>query len=197
MIEFKNIGLAFDGKEVFHDFSVDFQKDKLISISGPSGSGKTTLLKMIPGIVRPDKGEIIIEGQKLNAETIKEWRSKLIYVPQNINLPVRNGEELIELLELEDSKNLIIQNMEILGLSAQDLGKSFQELSGGQKQRVLIAVSLAQEKSIVIMDEPTSALDEKNIERLIQLIHQQEGKTIISSSHNPIWLKASDKEVKL
>lgn len=197
MIEFKNIGLAFDGKEVFHDFSVDFQKDKLISISGPSGSGKTTLLKMIPGIVRPDKGEIIIEGQKLNAETIKEWRSKLIYVPQNINLPVRNGEELIELLELEDSKNLIIQNMEILGLSAQDLGKSFQELSGGQKQRVLIAVSLAQDKSIVIMDEPTSALDEKNIERLIQLIHQQEGKTIISSSHNPIWLKASDKEVKL
>lgn len=132
----------------------------------------------------------------VSRENIKKIREKLVWVPQNINLSVDSGEELMNLLEVDDREK-VITNLEFLGLSKKDLELSFDKLSGGQKQRMVISVCLALGRSILLLDEPTSALDDASISRLSLLLKSPRGLTVLSVSHNESWINMSDKNIEL
>jgi polar amino acid transport system ATP-binding protein/putative ABC transport system ATP-binding protein len=77
------------------------------------------------------------------------------------------------------------------------LYKPFDEISGGQKQRIIIAICMSLDRKILLLDEPTSALDNESIDDLIALVKRIKNMTLLSASHNPLWIKAMDQVVEL
>ena len=164
---------------------------------GESGKGKTTLLKLIQGFELPDEGEIWVDGELLGEESVLALRNKMVWIPQNIHLPVANGEKLLELLELNNHQDQVAMYLQQLGLPRDILKKDFAEISGGQKQRIIIAICLCIERPIIMMDEPTSSLDETSIHLLLETLRGLKNKTIISASHNKTWMKQADSIIAL
>jgi polar amino acid transport system ATP-binding protein/putative ABC transport system ATP-binding protein len=197
MIKGNNISLRFKDNLILSNFNFEVISGEKVCLSGISGRGKTTLLKLIQGYVLPDVGEVYIDGILLNEKTVNQLRSKIIWIPQNINLPVNKGLQLMELLDISDRRNEVVSFLIQLGLSEEILQQDFQKVSGGQKQRIIISICLSLDKEIILMDEPTSSLDEGAIKQLVATIKSLKGKTILSASHNSTWIKHSDKVIQL
>lgn len=198
MISAHNIRLSFDKNNyIFEDFSFKIEKKTHVCFAGESGSGKSSVIKMLQGYVIPEKGIISVDGLDLNHKNISSIRSIITYVPQNINLPIKNGYEIIKLLGSAVKSEYINDLLEGLGLSKDFLLKDFDEISGGQKQRVVIGVCLALDREILLFDEPTAALDSESVQKLIKLVNSLKNKTIVSASHNPEWIEAAKKTINL
>ena len=197
MIELKNIDLNFSDKQIFNSLNISIEKGENVIFSGASGRGKSTLLKMIQGYVLPDNGEIFVDKWQLTPQNIKNIRNSVVWIPQNINLPVNNGIELLQLMNISDNLPKVHELAKNLMLEKELLSKDFTKISGGQKQRVIISICLSIDRDIILMDEPTSALDADSISALIQTLSKLENKTIVSASHNEQWLKEAGRVVKL
>lgn len=197
MVRLDNITLSFADKSIFENFSTDIKRGENVCFSGASGRGKSSLLKVIQGYITPQKGNITINDIELSSSSINKIRESIIWIPQNINLPVNNAIELMSIMDISFNKKHINTYLEELGLDANILSKDFTKISGGQKQRIIIAICLSLNKEIILMDEPTSSLDEDSISLLINTLKNMSGKTIISASHNLTWLNSVDKVIKL
>ncbi|MBN2280908.1 MAG: ABC transporter ATP-binding protein [Candidatus Marinimicrobia bacterium] len=197
MIEFKNVNLKYSETPIFKQLNFKIEQGERVCFSGPSGRGKSTLLKMMQGYALPDDGEILINGWQLGPHRIKQIRDLIIWVPQNINLPVNTGVELLDLMALSSKLSRVQEIASDLLLEADIIKKDFSKISGGQKQRLIISVCLSLDKPIILMDEPTSSLDFESIEALVRLLTSLKNKTLISASHNEQWLNASGRVVKL
>lgn len=198
MIKIENVNLTFNNEIVLNNVNYTINKGENICFWGSSGSGKTSLLKILNGIITPQTGKVIIDNIELNQESIKNIRTKISWIPQNINLPVNNSEQLIQLLQLnEEQQSDYIDYIHRLGLHKDIVQKSFQKVSGGQKQRIVISAILALKKPILLLDEPTSALDNESVKKLIKLIIEDLNYTVISATHDIQWSEAADKILKL
>lgn len=191
MIKCERINLRFGDKIIFDDLNIVIKKGEHLCISGASGKGKSTFLRLLQGYVIPDAGTITINETILTPVNIRALRKQMAWIPQNINLPVHNGMELITMLQLNDKLQNILSIADRLGLEKDLISQDFLKISGGQKQRLIIAICLAMDKEILIMDEPTAALDSESIHKLAHYIGELNGKTIVSASHNPIWLESA------
>lgn len=186
-IEIKNISKSYKNKNVFNDFSIEIPKGKFVSFIGSYGSGKTTLLKMIAGIERIDKGEILIDGvspKKLKDELklgfvfqepmLLPWKN----VIDNINFPLKiigkndntSAIELLKLVELEEKRDCYPN-----------------KLSGGMQRIVSILRTAILNPLVMLLDEPLSSIDEINRddlhEKLIK-IHNENNQTTILVTHS-------------
>ena len=197
MIQLENVQLSFDGKVILKDLSFHVEKGRNVCVSGPSGIGKSSILRMLQGYIIPDAGHILVGGVLLTKDTVKDIRSEMAYVPQNINLPVYSGVELMALLLLESRTELIEHYIEELGLEKEMTQRSFDEISGGEKQRIIISVCLSLGRKILLLDEPTSSLDDESIGRIIKVIRNLSDVTVVSASHNPEWIRAMDYSIDL
>ena len=197
MIECKNISLSFSDTILFEDFNLYVEKKENVCLSGASGKGKTTLLKILQGYIIPDDGHIQIENKTVSPSTIRQIRDSIIWIPQNINLPVNNGLELIKLMNIRAKTDRIKNFAEELGLDNDIISKDFSIISGGQKQRIIISICLSLNKKIILMDEPTSSLDKKSIGLLINVIHSLQEKTVLSASHNQQWINSTGRTISL
>lgn len=197
MIRGEHIDLCFSGKEIFSDLNFHVKKGGTVCVSGVSGRGKSTLLKMLQGYVIPDAGTIKIAGKILSKESIREIRTKIAWIPQNINLPVNSGRELLSLMEVNDKRDKALFFMDQLGLDKSILDKDFKKISGGQKQRIIMAICFSLERELILMDEPTASLDERSISLLINTMKSLKNQTFISASHNATWLENMDEIISL
>jgi len=197
MIAFENVSLKFESETVFDNLSFTINEGSHAVVAGPSGSGKSSVIKLIQGYLHSQKGNIYVDNLLLSKKSIGNIRSSIAYVPQNINLPVNNGIELAQLIGIAQKQPLIEKNLSELNLSSHFLFKSFDEISGGQKQRIIIAICMSLERKILLLDEPTSALDNESIDDLIALVKRIKNMTLLSASHNPLWIKAMDQVVEL
>lgn len=193
MIKCKDISLSFDGKKVLDNLNIHIEKGEHACIRGISGKGKSTFLKILQGYVLPSSGTIEINGEQLNAANIKSIRKSMVWIPQNINLPVQNGLELAQMMNLQVQESTVNKLLNQLGLEFDIINKDFSKISGGQKQRVVIAICFALDKDIVLMDEPAASLDDESTSLIIKVVKQFSGKTIVSASHNHLWVKSADK----
>ena len=195
LIEVRNLTFSYtEGNEVLSDLSFNIEKGDYVTIIGHNGSGKSTLARLLVGLLVPKRGDIIIDGLKLDEENVYKIREKLGIVFQNpdnqfIGSTVKDdiafGLEN-RLVKSEEMDEIINKYASIVGLE-KFLDKEPTALSGGQKQRVAIAGVLAMKPDIIIFDEATSMLDpkgKKDIKDLMNKIHGDGKYTIISITHD-------------
>jgi polar amino acid transport system ATP-binding protein/putative ABC transport system ATP-binding protein len=197
LIAFHHVNLSFSGKQIFENLNITINEEEKICFSGPSGRGKSTLLKMLQGYVLPDSGEILINKWSMTPHNIRYIRDSIVWIPQNINLPVNNGLELLKLMHLDENLSQVKAIAKSLLLEEEILSKDFSIISGGQKQRIIIAICLSIDRNILLMDEPTASLDAVSVEALLSTILSLSNKTVISASHNDFWLKNFGKVIPL
>lgn len=184
---------------VLRNLNLSVSRGERVAIIGESGSGKTTLLKVILGIHKPIKGEVLVHGvpiYKLPWKRRVEVIRKIGYVPQDqyraLNPSLRVDQILAEPLEaLKLGKDLIKEKVQeiarLVGLPSYVLKLTPDELSGGMRQRVLIARALVHKPTILLLDEPTSALDvsvQAQIINLLNDIYVQLRPTLILVTHD-------------
>jgi putative ABC transport system ATP-binding protein len=181
------------------DINLTIDKGDLVVLSGPSGSGKTTLLNIIGGLDSPTGGEVTLDGQRitgLSEAALSEIRRDQIgFVFQAYNLiPVLTARENIEyVMKLQGRKQDACdrRTMEVAEKLAIDslLDKLPGQMSGGQQQRVAVARAVAATPKLVLADEPTANLDSvtaASLMEMMQRLNEDEGVTIIFSSHDPL-----------
>ena len=169
------------------DVSFSVQAGELVALVGPSGSGKTTILALLAGLLRPNQGQVYMNGQNLSdmkeAKITAIRRKSIGFTFQTNNLvsylTVLENVELILKLNGRSGEQGQARARELLaqlGL-AERLNNMPWQLSGGQQQRVAIARALVHEPSVFLADEPTASLDTERahqvIETLADLIHRQ------------------------
>lgn len=164
-VQMDHIYKTFDGFHASSDVSFGVGKGQLAALLGPSGSGKTTILRMIAGLDRPDSGDIIINGMRVN--DLPGSRRGIGFVFQNYALfrYMTVADNIAFGLEVQkkSKKEIKCRVDELLELvSMQDLGKRYpHQLSGGQRQRVAFARALAPSPQLLLLDEPFAAIDAK------------------------------------
>jgi putative ABC transport system ATP-binding protein len=202
LIEIQNLSKSYvRGKqsiEVLHQLSLGIPKGDFVALMGPSGSGKTTLLNLIGGLDQPTRGEVTIDGKRidqLSGNALAAWRARNVgFVFQFYNLmPELTAEKNVELPLLltglsgaNRTKRARIA-LEVVGLGDRGRHKP-KELSGGQEQRVAIARALVADPTLLVCDEPTGDLDRKTADeilRLLQTLNTEQGKTIVMVTHDP------------
>ncbi len=173
-ISLKNINKTFDGKTIFDNYSVSFEKGKRYCIMGQSGIGKTTLFNFLLKLKTPDSGEIIGVPESVSAVFQEDRLFEAFSAIENIKAVAGKSAANEE----------IAQILSQLGLSgSEDLKVS--KLSGGMKRRVAIARALLADSQLLVMDEPFKGLDaETRIKTAKVILEHTENKTVIFSTHD-------------
>lgn len=190
-VELKDINKSFGNFKASDNVNLGIEKGKLIGLLGPSGSGKTTILRMIAGLERPDSGEIIINGVRVN--DIAPSKRGIGFVFQNYALfrYMTVFDNIAFGLEVRKENTTVIKErvMELIKLiGLEGLEKRYpSQLSGGQKQRVAFARALAPNPHLLLLDEPFAAIDAKvrhELRSWLRSMIDQVGVTSIFVTHD-------------
>ena len=164
-VEARGVRKSFGDHEVLRGVSFTVERGEIFVLMGPSGSGKSVLLKHIIGLEEADAGELLIEGQSIHTEGLRDrYRMAMVFqsgallssltVGENVGLYLREH----RLKSEAEIQRTVAEKLEIVGLKGAE-EKIPGELSGGMKKRVAIARALVIEPQLVLYDEPTSELD--------------------------------------
>ena len=179
------------GRAIFEGLNLKFEKSDFITLSGENGIGKTTLTKMLIGIIKPDSGVVLLDGDDVKLLECYEIGKKIGYLFQNPNIQLFNRSIKEELYFASDygvktSGDINQRYKDIVELLSLEkaLNTPIVQLSQGEQQRVAIGTILMNDPEFIILDEPTVGLDEerKNTlkDTLIKLNNQGIGLLVIS-----------------
>lgn len=206
-VVFKHVKKNYGVINAINDIDFEIRSGDFVFIVGSSGAGKSTILKLILNQIKPSSGEVFVDGQLMNRndkKTIDKIRRQIGVIYQDYQLiPDKTVEENIALaLDIINfptdkipEKIEIVINQVNLG-SRRHLFPS--QLSGGELQRASLSRALAVEPKIILADEPTGNLDTENAWNLIKLIkdiNEQNGTTIIMTTHNLDIIQSLDKRI--
>jgi phospholipid/cholesterol/gamma-HCH transport system ATP-binding protein len=196
MIKITNLEKSFDGQKVLDGINLSVAEKEIVAIMGKSGGGKSVLLKHIIGILKPDRGSVLLDGidiTTLRGRGLDKIREKFgvlfqggalfdsLTVYQNIAFPLRERTKLSK----NEIRERVIKALEDVGLKGS--GRKYPaEISGGMRKRAALARALITEPKIVFFDEPTTGLDPVivgSIHRLIIDAHKKYGFTGLIISH--------------
>jgi len=194
-IETKNLSKSFSDKKVLQDISFSASSGESLAIIGQSGVGKSVLLKCILGLVKPDLGKVLFNDKELTGKNRLNFLSTFGMLFQGAalfdslsvweNITFRHKYE--GRMSSQDRKELAIEKLKLVGLSAELVHLTPAELSGGMQKRVGLARAIASEPKILFFDEPTAGLDPimaQTINHLIRAIVAKLGATAITISHD-------------
>ncbi len=188
---------------------IDFTADRgeIVSLEGPSGSGKTTFLSILGCILTPTTGEVVIDGERVDAKRLAQIRRRSLgFVFQQFNLfPSLNAVENVEYalnvkgMGGRDAKLEAERVIEAVGLADR---KNFlpRDLSGGQKQRIAIARALAGNAPILLADEPTANLDSVVGTQVLEMFRdlaKKENRALVIVTHDPKVRSIADRVVQI
>ena len=181
MIEFDRVSFSYGNRLVLNDLSFSVHEDERAAILGGSGDGKTTVLKLIVGLLRPDSGKILIDGEDITEKTEDELRDirikfSMVFqdgalfdslsVKENVAFPLREYTRMTE----EEIDRKVRELLKRVGLE-EAIGHMPEELSGGMHRRVAIMRSMAAfEPKMFLYDEATTGLDPVSADVICKLI---------------------------
>jgi putative ABC transport system ATP-binding protein len=192
------------------DIDLGILKGEFVAVVGKSGSGKTTLLNVLAGIDRPTKGEISVDGSKIDCfseSQLAEWRGRTIglvfqffqllptlTIAENVMLPM----DFVGIIRSAKRRSKALELLEVVGISDQ-ADKLPASLSGGQQQRAAIARALANDPPILMADEPTGNLDEATRTSVLELFAKlnHEGRTLVVVTHERDVNRYADRLITL
>ena len=191
MIEIKKVTKTYNNKiKAIRDLSLDIPDGKIIGFIGLNGAGKTTLIKMMTGILKPDKGSIIINGLDI-AENPIEVKQDIGYITDNPDMFLRlTGIEFInfisDIYNIDDKTrkeriSYLTKEFELTDI----LDKPMQGYSHGMKQKMMVVAALVHSPKVWILDEPMVGLDPKSALVLKKMMkeHAKNGNTVFFSTH--------------
>ena len=195
IVRFERVSLSYGENQVLKDFSLEVPRGQCLTIIGSSGCGKTTMLKMINGLLTPDTGRILMDGQDISQTDLTRLRRGIGYAIQNVGLfphmTVRQNIAYVPSLskqwDKETERRQVAELLKTVGLEEAMADRYPSELSGGQKQRVGIARALAAKPSLMLMDEPFGAVDSitrKGLQKELKRLHKELGLTILFVTHD-------------
>ena len=202
-IELKNVSFAYENNNVVEDLSLKIKKNSSVAWVGESGSGKSTIIKLIMGLVKYDKGSLLIDGKELSKINLNSYYDNVTYVSQEA--PIFDGtlrenlvfdkiiddDEIIKVLKLVCLDKLF-EKLED-GLDT-ELGEKGIRMSGGERQRVALARLFFDDSKLIILDEATSAMDNITEKTVMEnVIKHLEDKTLIVIAHRLETIKDVDK----
>lgn len=199
IVSLSNVSFQYAGRtqQVFREFSLDIQPGTLTAILGPNGSGKTTLLHLILGYIQPTDGVVLL-GRRPREQYSRRAIGKLIglvsqdeYIPFNFTVMeyvLLGRAPHLQILQTPSAHDVqlacdVLEHLEIRALAHAPL----QSLSGGERQLTMIARTMVQQPSILLLDEPTSHLDLGNSNRVLTLLRNlvKQNATVIFTTQNP------------
>ena len=192
LVEFRDLHKAFGDKEVLRGVDLLVNRGETQVIMGSSGSGKSVLLSMLVGLLSPDAGQVLVEGEDVTRyATIDEWRRVWLRtgflfqgaalfdsmtVGENIAFPLREHEKLSE-VEIASRVAEVLSWIELDGIEQ----KMPSELSGGMQKRVGLARAIVLQPEIVVYDEPTTGLDPLTSDTISELIRRLQRERQVTS----------------
>ena len=196
MIKVESIHKSFDGLEVLRGATLEVAKGEILALIGRSGYGKSVLLKHVAGLMRPDRGCVLIDGKdigSLRGKELEQARSRFGFVFQNgalfdsltvfenVAFPLREKTKLSE----QEIKSRVLSILDEVGLRATE-NKYPAQISGGMIRRTALARALVRSPEIMLFDEPSTGLDPiigRTILNLIDSSHRRFGFTGIIVTH--------------
>lgn len=182
------------GTSILKDISLQLPDGQIGVLLGPNGAGKSTLFQVLLGTLKPQGGEILLDGLLQKDAKGKEWAKRVAYVPQRIVPSGLSVEETVLLGRMPyfgfaPSKNEVEQTRRVLAeLGLNELkDKPTNQLSGGELQKVAIGMALNQEPSLLLFDEPTSNLDVSNsvlFANLCKNLSKEKGISMLIALHD-------------
>lgn len=202
-IELKNVSFAYENNNVVEDLSLKIKKNSSVALVGESGSGKSTIIKLIMGLVKYDKGSLLIDGKELSKINLNSYYDNVTYVSQEA--PIFDGtlrENLVFDKKIDDEEIIKVLKLVCLdklyekledGLDT-ELGEKGIRMSGGERQRVALARLFFDDSKLIILDEATSAMDNITEKTVMEnVLKHLDDKTLIVIAHRLETIKDVDK----
>lgn len=202
-ITFEDLSFSYDNRKIFDNLNLDIKSGEKIALVGESGSGKSTLIKLLLGLLKIQKGKILIDEYELSKVNLESYYDNIAYIPQESS--IFNGtlrENIVFDKNIDDAKIIdVLDKVELFNLYSKlenkldtELGEKGVSLSGGERQRLALSRLYFSTAQIVVLDEATSAMDnltqEKVMNSIMDLLNE---KTIIAIAHNLDSIKNFDK----
>lgn len=210
LVTLDSICKSFGSLQILKEITLSIHQGEITSIVGPSGAGKTTLLQIIGTLLKPDKGELSIDGVNpfaLSAQKQAHFRNKQIgfvfqfhqllpefTAAENVAIPA-----MIAGMSKRQALSEAEQLLTLLGL-ADRLKHRPAQLSGGEKQRTAVARALINRPTLILADEPSGSLDTQRKEELIELffeLRDQLGQTFLIVTHDEDFAQRADRTISL
>ncbi len=196
-IELKDLSYGYTQRRVLEGLSVRFERGGMYAVMGANGCGKTTLLRLVAGLLTPERGEVLLDGQSVGSYTARELAQRMAFVRQypqtdfefsafETVLMGRNPYQRRLQNESQEDWDIVERCMKQTNTWHLRFAKPNQ-MSGGELQRVMLARALAQETPVMLLDEPVSNLDiahQFEILELLRTINREEHKTILIVIHD-------------
>ena len=190
LVEVRNLKKNYGTKKAVKDISFNIKENEILGLLGPNGSGKTTTIGMLLGLLKPTKGEILIDGKKIEENRI-EILQKINFISPYIELPKKLTVKqnlivygkLYNVINLKNKIEYLVEKLRLTDL----LDRLTGELSSGQKNRASLAKALINEPRVLFLDEPTSSLDPEigdYIRTFLENYKKEKKISILLASHN-------------
>jgi iron complex transport system ATP-binding protein len=196
MVQAENVTFGYNGKVILNDISFEVKPGEFIGLIGPNGCGKTTLMRCINGLLKPQKGNIKIDGRSIQTMKLKEIAKICANVPADCNEDFSlTVQELIFLgryphvdgmwWESKKDENVVLDAIKQFGLEP-FVHRHLNELSSGEKARALLAKAVVQMPNVLLADEPSAHLDLRYQLEVMENLRNlsRKGVTVITASHD-------------
>jgi len=192
-LEVLNITKKYNQRKVVNDVSFEINKGEIIGLLGPNGAGKTTSFYILVGLVNPNKGKVLLDGEDISKNPMYiRARKGISYLAQEPSIFRKMSVEdnilcILEYLNNNKKENEVILNQLINEFGLNKIRKNRGDLlSGGERRRVEIARSIAVNPSFILLDEPFAGVDPIAIQELQQMIYKLKSKGIgvLITDHN-------------
>lgn len=207
-IRFERVSFSYGDHAVLRETSFSIPANQLTAIIGPSGGGKTTTVDLVVGLLRPSAGEVWVDDVPLGAVSLRSWRSRVGYVPQDVLLlndtvfaNITLGDDRIDEHEvrgaLEAAEAWPFVSALPDGMHAV-VGERGGRLSGGQRQRLAIARALVHQPELLVLDEATTALDPASEKAICATLRKLTSSlTVLAISHQPAIAQIADQVLEM
>jgi len=194
-LDISGVGVELAGTRILSDVSATVEDGRLVGVVGPNGAGKSTLLRAMNGVVEPDAGTVLVDGEDVHDLPSKAASRRLATVPQDTHVSFEfTVRQTVEMgrhphqprFGRDDDPEAVDRAMERAEVAA-FADRDVTSLSGGETQRVLLARALAQDAPVLLLDEPTASLDVNHQVRTLELVRglaDDDDRAVVAAIHD-------------